>query len=762
MHRPLAPLAALVLAMLVAAPSAGVSAAVVSVRVEGASRTLFEGPLSTDGHAVQATSDVRAHRCDGRNAGAHAVAGPTPTAAAADAMALSGTTLDGQWFTGYDDYFVSRLGPDAQTPSASWGILVDGAFTGVGGCQVRLLGGDELLWAYDAFSSRPFLQLVAAGAPVVAPDASLLVHVTQSSGGSEGGGAPTPVPAAGVSVAPVTTAANGVETTHPSDPATVVTAADGTATLTFHATGWQRVKATAPGFVRSNRLDVCVPAGPTTDCGPPPADAQLRIAPAPPLDPGPEPEAGAPPPAADPASAGRLDRTVRYLQNVQNRDGGFGGRRGLASDPGFSAWVALGLAAAGVNPQDQAQPGGADVYSYLTAHAGELSATTDYERVLLVAHAAGMPLRRFGAVDPVAALLARQLPDGSFAHGLGDGTGGVNDTIFALLALSQVGEPATGVAVQRGADWLLGAQRADGGWPGSSLSSPADADVTGAALQALVAAGRRDAGAEQRALAFLHTLQNADGGFGEERAGATSNAASTAWVVQGLWAVGADPSAWMTISGADPLAYLASLQQPDGAICWRIDDCTSNPIWMTAYAAPAFAGRPLPIAPVARAVRSSAAPAAEGVVAGGGGSGAPLFSRPQPQSRGHAAGGVRGTRAVATARSQPTRQATRSGGASRVRSTAGSTAPATQRGPATGGPAPSARSATGAGAGADVSGRLIGAAAGAGSTEARVAPGLRSARDDAPPGVVVAVALAIVLALTLGTQLERRRPEVAA
>ena len=46
-------------------------------------------------------------------------------------------------------------------------------------------------------------------------------------------------------------------------------------------------------------------------------------------------------------------------------DGGFGGARGVASDPDFSAWVALALVAAGINPKNQAQPGGVDAYTYL-------------------------------------------------------------------------------------------------------------------------------------------------------------------------------------------------------------------------------------------------------------------------------------------------------------------------------------------------------------------------------------------------------------
>src|ERR1700723_3878235 len=51
----------------------------------------------------------------------------------------------------------------------------------------------------------------------------------------------------------------------------------------------------------------------------------------------------------------RLDNTVKFLQEAQNSDGGFGGEAGEESSQLFSSWVALALAAASINPQDQAK-----------------------------------------------------------------------------------------------------------------------------------------------------------------------------------------------------------------------------------------------------------------------------------------------------------------------------------------------------------------------------------------------------------------------
>ncbi len=147
-------------------------------------------------------------------------------------------------------------------------------------------------------------------------------------------------------------------------------------------------------------------------------------------------------------------------------------------------------------------------------------------------------------------------------------------------------------------------------------------------------------------------MQSSDGGFPEFPGEVESNVASTAWAVQGIWSAEQDPEAWVK-DGNDPLGYMASLQQPDGHIRWKASEDT-NGVWMTSYVAPAFAGQawPIPSSPCS-AEQQTAAPqpgqgegsqAGGGVIAGGGGRGAPLFSRPKPQSKGRTPGGTRQVR----------------------------------------------------------------------------------------------------------------------
>lgn len=669
---------------LLLAPAAGAAPTEIGVRIEGKAKTLFEGPVLTDGREIRAASDRTSRPCDGTNGGANPSPGPTPTAAAVDAISIAGGDFDGRWFAGHDDYYVTRWGPDAESfegAGAFWGVLVGGTLTAVGGCQLQLEGGEEVLWAHDAFNpSRPFLRLAsedggATDAVYVERGEELELRVEKRLHGGVLGVSPTVEPAAGVPVRSVSTEP-GTRFQAPGQ-ARDVSRADGHAAVAFDTAGWQRLKATDDSaYIRSNRLDVCVrPAG-GGGCGPLPPDAVLRVPPPPPApvsgagDEQAGGSGGAPRPAPSYRARGTLDRSVRFLQNAQNRDGGFGAESGEASDPVFSAWAAYALAAAGINPQDQSKPGGVDVHTYLTRRTSGLRQTTDFDRVALVALAAGTSPREFGGVDAIGAILSRQLADGSFAQTRAGSEGWVNATVWSIFPLSALKAPAAKAAVRRATRWLLGRQRPDGSWPSYSPGSGSDVDMTGAAIQALNAAGRHGTAAQARAFGYLRAAQGADGGFATAPGG-DSNAASTAWATQAIWSAGTDPRAWPTGAGQDPLAYLASLQRRDGSIGYTASS-DLNSLWMTAQAGPALAGRAYPLPAVPRqaaaerpraprvAVEADALPAAaragdggkrsqpgEGVIAGGGGRGAPLFSAPQPQSAGDTPRGGRDLRAPA-------------------------------------------------------------------------------------------------------------------
>jgi hypothetical protein len=473
--------------------------------------------------------------------------------------------------------------------------------------------------------------------------------------------------------------------------------------------------------------------------------------------------------APDSEAQATLDRSVRFLQEAQNSDGGFGGRAGGASDPDFSAWAAYALAAASVNPQDQAQPGGTDVFTYLTAHTAELRETTDFDRVALVALASCTSPYDFGGVDAIGTILSRQLPDGSFPQRAGVTTGWINSTVWSIFPLSAIDTPRTDAAVAAAAEWLLDHQRSDGSWGSTTEASESESDMTGAAVEALGAADlegteaqARVSAAEAHAFEYLKTLQGPDGGFRELK-GSPTNSASTAWVIPGMWAAGVNPREWRTASGADPLSFLASLQRPDGSIGWTASDDT-NSLWMTAQVGPALAGTTYPLPCVSRTVKAPpredprqalAASHAkhsshnghggtglvdgDGVIAGGGGRGAHLFSAPQPQSGGSTPHGARDVEAASASASEDDES---------------SAAPAPSSGSSgSGGGREATKTGGRDGSAATVEGVLVGAR----EDRSPAAPGLFEADSggSTETGLALGIAGALLVAVALGSRRER-------
>lgn len=237
----------------------------VSVRIEGVNQTVFDRVVHTDGREIQSASDDTPRPCDGTNLGANPEPGPTPTAASVDAMEIIGETFDGNWYDGYEDYFLTRWGGEAEDNANGWwwGILVNEDFTPVGGCQARIQGGDRVLWINDAFSGRPMLKLEGPATVTVGEPVEVEVSSDQADrfeGAIVGG-------------------INAASQEYPAD--VVVPGesdADGVATVQFNQPGWKRLKARAPGTggvdaaVASNSIDVCVERNPGTGCtGQPPS-----------------------------------------------------------------------------------------------------------------------------------------------------------------------------------------------------------------------------------------------------------------------------------------------------------------------------------------------------------------------------------------------------------------------------------------------------------------------------------------------------------
>lgn len=75
------------------------------------------------------------------------------------AAQVNGFTYDGTYSGNFNDYFITRIGATAQTGSQFWGVLQNGGFTTVGGCQAEVQAGDTSLWLYDAFNLQGGLEI---------------------------------------------------------------------------------------------------------------------------------------------------------------------------------------------------------------------------------------------------------------------------------------------------------------------------------------------------------------------------------------------------------------------------------------------------------------------------------------------------------------------------------------------------------------------------------------------------------------------------
>jgi hypothetical protein len=309
------------------------------------------------------------------------------------------------------------------------------------------------------------------------------------------------------------------------------------------------------------------------------------------------------------AAAAGTSEAVSYMRSNQMDDGGFAepGRGPNGSDS-TTAWSVMALRAAGIDPNNM-QKNGKSPLDFLAQQSSNWRSVTDYERTLLAVAAAGENVHSFAGVDLAAKVQSYQRSGGN----IGDA---VNSNAFGMLAYN-----AAGITVPSGAvQWHRNVQNSDGGW-GNNPGGASNPDMTGASIMALRAAGV-DAGdpSIQAALGFLHSIQNADGGFSFQPG--KSDAAATAWCVQAIVAAGQDPAgAGWSKNGNAPYGFVASMQASDGHFYW-MEGSDKNPVWTTAYAVCALARKPFPVG-----VSYTEPPAEQG---GGGGDEQPQNEQPPP------------------------------------------------------------------------------------------------------------------------------------
>jgi hypothetical protein len=266
-RRILVALSVALLAVLLLCSAAIAAPITVNLRVEGSTETLYEGPIATEPETIETLSSNGPHPCNytengssGAKEGDGGNASATATTALHDAAVAAGLAFDAEWFgSGTNDnenpgdFFVSQVGTDinqTSSPYDSWGFAVNDTTSPVGGCQVALAPGNEVLWAYNYFNLAHLLSL--SGPNAASTGTPITVHVTDAQTG------------AALSGAAIGKVSGGITTTLAGSP---TTDSNGNATITLSQTGTVKLKATQSDSVRSNGLTICVHNGNDGTCG---------------------------------------------------------------------------------------------------------------------------------------------------------------------------------------------------------------------------------------------------------------------------------------------------------------------------------------------------------------------------------------------------------------------------------------------------------------------------------------------------------------
>jgi hypothetical protein len=293
-------------------------------------------------------------------------------------------------------------------------------------------------------------------------------------------------------------------------------------------------------------------------------------------------------------AAGNASAAAGFIESAQNKDGGFGEKRGKSSNPEASLWAATALLAGGKNPGDEWVKGGASLDEYLASHSSAYTSLPDLG-LLAIVQSAAQGSSSYG--DPAAKLESQLTQSAARSDPAGGALG-----ILGLLAVNTSAARQTAVAA---AQALLASPTPDGGWGSEGLS---DSASTALVLQALAASGVANAStpAVQAGVAYLHKAQGNDGSIAPsirtDQAIASGSVTATAFTIQALNMLGLPTL--KTPTGKSVLEGLTQYQQlgtggltSDGSLYSQIPPSVTE----TAEAFSAFDGIVFPLASVPRA-----------------------------------------------------------------------------------------------------------------------------------------------------------------
>ncbi len=205
---------------LAVAPAAVATSPKVTIRIEGAHKTLLKTTKVTVGSGF-ITKDG-------------APSGVCPDASAAGVLnAATKGKWSGSYSSTYKDYLItSILGQKESGTKAYWDILVDNVAASTGACEIKLHPGEQIVFAAVSLTARGYPLALKAPSHVVAghPFAVKVVYYT---------GKGVAKPLSGVAV----TGAGGTATTNARGVATVTASHAGTVSLFAAKSGYVRAAA---------------------------------------------------------------------------------------------------------------------------------------------------------------------------------------------------------------------------------------------------------------------------------------------------------------------------------------------------------------------------------------------------------------------------------------------------------------------------------------------------------------------------------------
>jgi prenyltransferase beta subunit len=258
---------------------------------------------------------------------------------------------------------------------------------------------------------------------------------------------------------------------------------------------------------------------------------------------------------------GQAALALNWMKTQQQPDGSFAG-----FGAGSTVDAVLAIMAAGESPSAFSNGGNTPV-TFLESKVSDLTKTPGSAGKLLIVAANLNDSSTFGGVD-LAAVINSSYDPGTGHYGQ-DALGHA----FAMLGLHAAGQNIPPAAVE----YLKGTQTLEGGWAftGDTAPGAADTNTTAVVIQALQAAGAANTQPDllKKAVTYIVSQQNADGGFPYQKVGgpdSESDVNSSSYVAQAMLSLGNTTIADQT------LAFIASLQKPDGAFQWKQSEPDDN------------------------------------------------------------------------------------------------------------------------------------------------------------------------------------------